>query len=130
MSPLTPTAHAILAAASQIIAFPSSWSQGARARDAAANPVDPLSPSAVSWCPAGAIELATHRLFFSCADSMAEIRARSLALETLNRTVRDLTAGKYQDFSSYNDNNHHNRIKEAIDIAANYLRAVQPKDPR
>ena len=75
----------VLATAHRIVAFPSAWTQGARARDVSGTPVDPLSPTAIRWCPNGAIQLAAYRLFASHPDPNAFRPVAADAVEALNR---------------------------------------------
>ena len=125
-----PNVADVLTTAHRIVAFPSSWTQGARARDVSGNPVDPLSPSAIRWCPNGAIQLAAHRLFASHPNPNAFRPVAADAVEALNRTVRLLTENEYPDFASYNDNTHHQAIAHAIHIAATSPDLLYPTQPR
>ncbi len=120
----------VLATAYRIVAFPSSWTQGARARDVSGTPVDPLSPAAIRWCPNGAIQLAACRLFAYHPDPNAFRPAAAAAAEALNRSVRLLTENEYPDFASYNDATHHQAIKHAIHIAATSPDLLYPDRPR
>ena len=125
-----PNVADVLATAHRIVAFPSSWTQGARARDVSGNPVDPLSPSAIRWCPNGAIQLAAYRLFASHPDPNAFRPVAADAVEALNRTVRLLTGNEYPDFASYNDATRHQAIAHAIHIAATSPDLLYPEQPR
>ncbi len=123
------TSH-VLATAHQIVAFPSSWTQGARARDVSGNPVDPLCPAAIRWCPNGAIQLAAYRLFAFHPDDNAFRPVAANAVEALNRTVRLLTGNQYPNFASYNDATHHQAILHAIHTAATSPDLLYPDRPR
>ena len=120
----------VLATAHQIVAFPSAWTQGARARDVSGTPVDPLSPTAIRWCPNGAIQLAAYRLFAFHPDDKAFRPVAAAAIEALNRAVRLLTRNEYPDFASYNDATHHQAIAHAIHIAATSPDLLYPTQPR